>query len=190
MLEFMLGDIFVNAAVLCLILYLVAKNEADYSFAKVAMVTAVIGLGSFLIQLFLLEKIGWLTIIPVFALATAMVMIFCWVRFWKTILVVVLFCLFHVGIKIGIEDIQRRLFPEHVPVSNCKYAGWEEARMDLKLSGTLVSERGGYAAMINGEVFEEGDVVEHDDTDKTYQWKIHAITKHEIEYKQLGIVPK
>ena len=54
----------------------------------------------------------------------------------------------------------------------------------------MVSERGGYAAMINGEVFEEGDVVELDDTDKTDQWKIHAITKHEIEYKQLGIVPK
>ena len=41
MFEFMIGDVFLNAAILCAILYLVAKHEADYIFAKVAMVTAV-----------------------------------------------------------------------------------------------------------------------------------------------------
>ncbi len=47
MFELMLIEIFVNAAVLRLILFLIAKHEADYSFSKVAMTTAGIGLQGF-----------------------------------------------------------------------------------------------------------------------------------------------
>ncbi len=114
MFEFMIGDVFLNAAILCVILYLVAKHEAEYSFARVAMVTTVTSLGAFLIQIFLFEMIGWFTIGLVFLLTAAMIMMFCWVRLWKTVIVVTLFCAFHFGLEITADDIQEHFFPDEV----------------------------------------------------------------------------
>ncbi len=202
MLEFMIGDIFTNAAILCAILYLVARHEADYSFSKVAIVTAITGLGAFLIQMFLFEHIGWFTIVPVFVMTTAMIMIFCWVRLWKTLLVVTLFCLFHVAIIVGIDDIKTRFFPEQeevhatsdqhvgwVRAPGDKYAGWADARKALVKTGTLITEQGAYTAIVNGEVVDVNDTVTIHDKTRTYYWKVNAISKHDISYKQLNAQP-
>ena len=204
MFEFMIGDAFLNAAILCAILYLVAKHEADYSFAKVAMVTAVTGLGAFLIQLFLFDMIGWFTIGLVFLLTAAMIMTFCWVRLWKTVIVVTLFCLFHVGIEIGVDGVQEHFFPDDsegadstqtsaqtsaIDVAEIE-TGWEAAKATLVLSGTMSAGNGEFTAMVNGEVLEVNDTVSARVKTKTYQWRVRAISKHDIKYERLGIQPK
>ncbi|MBT3191771.1 MAG: hypothetical protein HN341_04385 [Verrucomicrobia bacterium] len=201
MLGFMLGDIFVSAAILCVILHLVAKHESDYSFAKVAMVTAAISLGGFLIQVFLFERIGWFTIGLVFVLAMFMIMTFCWVRFWKALLIVTLFCLFHTGIRVGIKGITGALFagaqpqqqtPRSSRVSDlaASEAEWKEAREGLVLSGTMSSDLGGYTAMVNGEVVDVGDTVSIQDRKRTFLWRVHSISKHDIEYERIGTQSK
>ena len=204
MFEFMIGDVFLNAAILCAILYLVAKHEADYSFAKVAMVTAVTGLGAFLIQIFLFEMIGWYTIGLVFLLTAAMIMTFCWVRLWKTVIVVTLFCAFHVGIQIGVDGVQEHCFPDDSKDANGTQrsaqrneidmakieSGWEAAKKTLVLSGTISAGNGDFSAMVNGEVLDVNDTVSVHVRTKTYQWRVHAISKHDIEYERLGIQPK
>jgi hypothetical protein len=200
MFEFMIGDVFLNAAILCAILYLVAKHEADYSFAKVAMVTAVTGLGAFLIQIFLFDMIGWYTIGLVFLLTAAMIMTFCWVRLWKTVIVVTLFCAFHFGIQIGVDGVEQHFFPDNsegvdsmqtsaISVAKIE-TGWEAAKKMLLLSGTMSAGNGEFTAMVNGEVLEVNDTVSVRVNTKTYQWRVHAISKHDIEYERLGIQPK
>jgi hypothetical protein len=226
--SFMIGNITANALVLAALLYLIAKHEADYSYAKVMMVTAVIGLGSFVIQAFLFEKLGWFSMILVFAMATAMIMIFCWTTLWKTMLVVVLFCIIHVGLKIGFAMLQQMLIPSaadsavdaptaaetaaeaatppatqtnkpsflaritsRVKASGSpgksKYSTWEEAKEALVLSATASNNRGGYAAMVNGEMLEVGDVVSVPDGTNVYRWRVQSISKHVIEYEQLSL---
>jgi hypothetical protein len=204
MFEFMIRDVFLNTAVLYTILYLVAKHEADYSFAKVAMVTAVTSLGAFLIQIFLFEMIGWFTIGLVFLLTAAMIMTFCWVRLWKTVIVVTLFCLFHVGIEIGVDGVQEHFFPDNsegadstqtstqtnaISVAKIE-TGWEAAKKMLLLSGTMSAGNGDFTAMVNGEVLEVNDTVSARVKTKTYQWRVRAISKHDIKYERLGIQPK
>jgi hypothetical protein len=102
-------QIFIEAAILCTILYIVAKHEADYSFAKVAMVTAAIGVGSFMIESFLWERLGWYTVIPVFAFTAAMLMAFCWITLWKAVIVIIFFTGFHVLLNVGVAKIQYKI---------------------------------------------------------------------------------
>lgn len=109
MITIMAAQIFLQAGLLCLILYVVAKHEADYSFAKVAMVTAATVAGSTLIEVLLTERIGWLAIFPVFAFVTFMLMTFCWISLGKSIVVVVLFMGVHVAVGMGIQAVERRL---------------------------------------------------------------------------------
>jgi hypothetical protein len=193
--NFIIADITSNAVILCLILYLVAKHEADYSFAKVAMVTAVIGLVAFLVQTFLFDKIGWFTMAVVFVLATALVKQFCWLRWGKTILVVVLFCACHVGLKIGMamlkgEPVEQSGVVTKKSIDRNKYKGWNDARKELVLSATMISDTGDYAAMVNGEIVEVGDIVSVPDDSIIYRWKVDKISKHAIEYIQLRIDTK
>jgi hypothetical protein len=200
MFEFMIRDVFLNTAVLYTILYLVAKHEADYSFARVAMVTAVTSLGAFLIQIFLFEMIGWFTIGLVFLLTAAMIMTFCWVRLWKTVIVVTLFCAFHFGIEISVDDIQEHFFPDDsedvdsaqtsaIDMAEIE-ASWEAAKKTLVLSGTISAGNGDFTAMVNGEVVDVNDTVSVRVKKKTYQWRVHSISKHDIKYERLGIQPK
>ncbi|MFH0879837.1 MAG: hypothetical protein V2A34_09005 [Lentisphaerota bacterium] len=105
----MLFDIFVNAFVLCGILFLVARHEADFEFAKVAMVSAFISLGNILLPglLFLsLQQLGlqgmpafgiWVagSLLMITAFFIFMIMKFCWVSFPKALLVLVLFMAFY-----------------------------------------------------------------------------------------------
>jgi len=122
MFDLMIIEILIDAAVLSLILFLVAKHEADYSFGKVAMVTAAIGLGSFLMHVFLFEIISWLTIIPVFLFTGVMIKSFCWLNWRKTFLVIAIFTVFQVGSKLGITAISSRITPPEMPPSQTEQA--------------------------------------------------------------------
>ena len=101
MLELMLIEVFVKAFVLCGLLYLIAKHEADYGFQKVAMVTAGLALGSVLIDATVAPHLGpWTAIVHV-AFIAFMLMSFCWISLGKTLIVVVLFSGVHFAIAFG-----------------------------------------------------------------------------------------
>ena len=114
MFELMLAETFVNAAILCAILYLVAKHEADFSFSKVAMVAAGIQLIAFLTQVFLFDRIGWFTLAVSFVFALLLVMRFCWLNVAKSLLVVAIFFVFQAGTKVGFASIAAYFAPEPV----------------------------------------------------------------------------
>ena len=69
-------------------------------------------------------------------------------------------------------------------------ASWEAAKKTLVLSGTISAGNGNFTAMVNGEVLDVNDTVSVRVKKKTYQWRVHAISKHDIEYERLGIQPK
>lgn len=100
--DIMIVEIFLKAFVLCGLLYLVARNEADFDFAKVAMVTAGISIGTFFIDLLLQPHIGVLTFIPSIAFVMFMIMKFCWAPFWKALLVTFLYLVFNIALAIGV----------------------------------------------------------------------------------------
>jgi hypothetical protein len=97
MITLMVGQVIVQAAILSLILYLVARHEADYSFSKVAMVTAGTTVGSFIIQAMLQDHIGGWSAIPVIGFIAFMLMTFCWISFWKSLIVVAVYIGVHMG---------------------------------------------------------------------------------------------
>lgn len=114
MFELMLAETFVNATILCTILYVVAKHEADFSFAKVAMVVAGIQLVAFLVQVFLFDRIGWFTLAVSFVFTLLLVKQYCWLNMKKTLLVVVVFSLFQAGTKVGVTAITAYFTPEPI----------------------------------------------------------------------------
>ena len=222
MFELMLAETFVNAAILCLLLFLIAKHEADFSFSKVAMVVAGIQLGGFLAQVFLFDMIGWFTLAVSFVLAFVMVEAFCWLNISKTILVVVLFCIFQTGTKIGFNAIAAYFSPEIaqqqdaelgevVKMLNAQVEGgeapappqvptlkqkgsplpdWKTARENLKLGGAMLNDKGGYVAIVNGEIVEVGDIVKEELGRVVFRWKVSAISKHDIDFERMDAQPK
>lgn len=101
MIEIMLAEIFLKAFVLCGILYLVARHEADYSFQKVAMVVGGIVAGNAIIEASLCDRIGVYTLIPAMVFTAFMVITFCWVSVRRAVLVVALFTAVQAGIAYG-----------------------------------------------------------------------------------------
>jgi len=139
------AQIFLEAGVLCLLLYLVARHEADYSFQKVAMVTAGITVGSLLLEGLLSEHIGNFTVLPVLGFVIVMLMTFCWVSFSKSIIVVVVFCCFHVGLAMGVSALQA-YFQEKVAAQS------PVTEEDFELAKQFLEEVGNtHAAQAKGE---------------------------------------
>lgn len=101
--ELMVAEIFIKAFVLCALLYLVARHEADFQFAKVAIVTAGITLGSFFIEVLLVDRIGLWTVFPIIAFILFMIVKFCWVSFWKGLVVTVLFMTFNIALAAAVQ---------------------------------------------------------------------------------------
>jgi len=108
--ELMIGEIILKALVLCGILFLVARREADFEFSKLVLVTCGITLGSFALEAFLVPALAsympfFASVAMTFLLAasfvTFMVVRFCWVRLWKGILVTILFMGFSVGLSVA-----------------------------------------------------------------------------------------
>jgi len=110
MITILAAQIFIQAFVLCLILYLVARYEADYSFQKVAMVSGGIMAGTLVIEALAVHKLGIFVIIPQIAFIAFMLMTFCWISLWKSLLVVVLFSVVHVGFSFGLLAMKTKFF--------------------------------------------------------------------------------
>ncbi len=90
-----LAEVFIKALLLCGLLYLIARHEADYSFSKVAMVTAGLMLGSVIIEATVAPHFGIWTALVHVAFITFMIMTFCWTTLWKTLAIVSIYTIIH-----------------------------------------------------------------------------------------------
>ena len=120
MLGFSVGKVSVEALVLCLVLYLVARHEADYDFQKLTMVVAGTMLGNFLLYAgasVYLPPIHLLWVVPLLQLGFSAFMIktFCWVTTGKALLVALICTLFHVALSLGTTLVERKLFGSATP---------------------------------------------------------------------------
>jgi len=87
----------------------VARHEADYSIAKVAMVVAGLTLGTFLISALAGPHIGKFTILVNLAFICFMLMTFCWITLRKSIVVVALYSCFYVATFFAGQAIRNRI---------------------------------------------------------------------------------
>jgi|GEM_PF-2917727 len=104
----LLFEVFIKAFLLCILLYIVARDEADFEFRKVTMVTAGIVLGAVILDATLTRYIGLFTLIPISALIIFMVMQFCWVRFWRSLLVAVPFLILNIMISTSVASFRQK----------------------------------------------------------------------------------
>ena len=87
----MVIQVLIQAALLQLSLKLIAKHEADTTFSKSAMVTAGIIAGNFVLTL-MVAKVSLFLVWPAqIAFTAAVIMTFCWISFWKSLVVVIVF---------------------------------------------------------------------------------------------------
>lgn len=89
-------QILIQAVLLQLSLKLVAKHEADTSFGKSLVVVAGLGIGQFLVAI-LIGKVLPLAVLPAIIVFTAaVIMTFCWISFWKSMIVVLIYLIVQV----------------------------------------------------------------------------------------------
>lgn len=74
------------------------------------MVSGAVMAGTLLIEALAAHKLGLFVIIPQIAFIAFMLMTFCWISIWKSLLVVALFSLVHVGFSFGVLAIKTRFF--------------------------------------------------------------------------------
>lgn len=101
-------EVFIKAFLLLILLYIVAHDEADFEFRKVTMVTAGIVLGAVILDATLTRFIGLFTLIPIAAFIVFMVMQFCWVRFWRSLLVAVPFLILNIMISTAVTGFHQK----------------------------------------------------------------------------------
>lgn len=108
--ELMIGEILLKALVLCGLLYLFARHEADFEFRKVALVTCGITLGDFALEAFVTPSLAFymptiaaaaVTFLFAIVFVAFMVVRFCWVRLWKGVVITILFMAFNVGLSMA-----------------------------------------------------------------------------------------
>ena len=104
----MLFEVFIKAFLLLILLYIVARDEADFDFRKVTMVTAGIVLGAVILDAVLTRFIGMFTLIPVAAFIVFMIMQFCWVRFGRSLLVAIPFLILNIMLSTSVASFQKK----------------------------------------------------------------------------------
>ncbi|MFA7159397.1 MAG: hypothetical protein WC299_08855 [Kiritimatiellia bacterium] len=104
----LLFEVFAKAFLLLMLIYIVARDEADFDFRKITMVTAALTLGAVVLDAVLTQFIGAFTLIPIAALAAFMVMKFCWVRFWRSLLIVIPFLAINIMISSSIGSFHKK----------------------------------------------------------------------------------
>lgn len=114
MLGFAVGKVSFDALVLCLILYLVARHEADYDFPKLTMVVAGTALGNLVLLIAISGHLPpahllWIAPLIQMAFSAFMIKTFCWVSFWKALLVAAICTLLHVAFGLGVNLLMRKM---------------------------------------------------------------------------------
>ncbi len=83
--------LFLDPAILCLLLYLFARHNAEFDFLRVFFITLGIGVGGAVIFMALAPSIGLLSLIPVFLLALFLLMKFCYVSLKQGVIILSVF---------------------------------------------------------------------------------------------------
>lgn len=106
--EILAAKIFIEAAILCGLLRLIAKHEADCSYTKVVIVSAVMTTVNFFLLAILLPKIGFFVIIPIALFVSFMISTFCWVSKGKSIIIVTIYLAFHLGLTALVAFLDKK----------------------------------------------------------------------------------
>ena len=115
--ELTFADIFIKAFILCGILYLVARHEADLHFSKLCIASALISVGCSTINLLLAEHIGFFSIIPAFGFMIFILMKLCWLSFKKALLASVIYTIISTLITIGLALAMAHVFGNNGPMT-------------------------------------------------------------------------
>jgi len=104
----MLIEVFIKAFLLMILVYIVARDEADFEFRKVSMVAAGIMFGAVILDATLTRFIGLFTLVPIAGFIVFMVMQFCWVRFWRSLLIAIPFLILNVMISTAMTGFHQK----------------------------------------------------------------------------------
>lgn len=86
----------IEALVLCGLLYLIARHEADFNFGKLFVVSAVIVFVALMFEVWMKPKIGWFVLLFDAGFVLFMLTQYCWVSVPKGLIVTVIFMLVQV----------------------------------------------------------------------------------------------
>ena len=84
-------QILIQAAILRLSLKIIAKHEADTTYSKALMVTAGISIGQLIVAFLVAYIAPWAVLPAVVAFTSAVIMYFCWISLWKSVLVLLIY---------------------------------------------------------------------------------------------------
>lgn len=157
MMELMIGGIFLKALVLCGILFLVARHEADFKFKKVVWVTCGITFGSFAMA----ESVK-----PMPDLTNANVEA---PRLPQEL----------------VEPLPPEKPLDELPAF-ARTPEWQAAQAKIKVSAVLVERDGSNTAIVNGEVLGIGDILTVEVNQKLYRFKMAEITTDWVAWDPMG----
>lgn len=101
MFEIGAGMIFYQAFAIMGLLYLFARQEADYEYTKVVLVTCGVVTGNFLLAILLSPKLGLLVFPLLLAFTAFMLEKFCWVSWFKAIVIAFLYFVLTIGFEMS-----------------------------------------------------------------------------------------
>lgn len=157
MFEIGAGMIFYQALVIMGLLYLFARQEADYDYTKVVLVTCGIVAGNFMLAILLAPKLGLLVFLLLLAYTAFMLEKFCWVSWGRAIVIAVLYF----ALTIGFEMARVRFITGEwrVPKTEPEPEVWKFPEEDARTAEALdvlksmtpaYSNRPGDAAALDG----------------------------------------
>src|SRR6266478_2099348 len=100
-----LSYLFIGPVILCLVLYTVARHNADYTFLNVFFVSAIIGLGNLVLVFLLVPKLGLWTYIAVFLFSAIMLIRYCYVTFVQASIVLLIYLIVNLGLGLTSIDL-------------------------------------------------------------------------------------
>lgn len=90
-----------QAFIICALLFLIARHEADYSFGTVVLVACGMIAGNLLIGLSFFKWLKLLVLIPIFFFSCWLIVKFCWVSWPKGILITALYFTLSIAFEVG-----------------------------------------------------------------------------------------
>jgi hypothetical protein len=151
--ELKIAAILIQAGILCGLLYVFGKDEADRDFQKVAMVVAVISLINFLVEALLAPKIGLWVLLVELAVIVFFVEKFCWLPWKRATLVALLLMIVNAGMAFGMAMLIAKM---DASVDTAMGGTVLEKQMDegMKVAGQLAQDLS-RAAMADAENHEQ-----------------------------------
>ena len=98
------GSLFLHPAVLCLIIWIVARKNAEFGFATVFFVALAFGLGSSFIILRFAETLGAFVVLPALAIGVFLLMRFCYTSLGQSVVILILFAIYQYAFHTAILD--------------------------------------------------------------------------------------